>query len=209
MEVRARRVPALAAGLLAAIVLAGPVAFAAEPSADDPVASMDGLLDALITKDYASMGPFLCAEKRGLLLEQLDLSSAYIAVGVDPTEFLGALMPTVTDRSVTLVSQDATSATVAVTGLLAWTIDDDHLRSFLHTVFKAQGLDDSDDIVEENMPIVRDQMRRGVDLTNPETTMVLRDGRWLVCDDVAGISTDEAPIAPDAPAGSPAASAAS
>lgn len=209
MDRRARRLPALAAGLLAATLLGAPSALAAEPSADDPVASVNGLLDTLAAKDYAGIGPFLCAEKRGILLGQLDLASAYIAIGVDPTDFLAALTPSLTDRSVSLVSQDGGTATVAVAGHLGYTIDEGALRTFLKTVLEAQGLDASGDVIDENVPIVLEQMATGLDLTAPETTVLLRDGRWVVCDDLAGISTAEAPVASGSPAGSPAASAAS
>ncbi|MFN8621499.1 MAG: hypothetical protein U0869_12215 [Chloroflexota bacterium] len=196
MARHARRPALLASALLALPLVLVPAAgaLAAEPSATDPVASINGLLDALVGKDFGSLGGFICADRRAVLLDQLDLPTGYQAIGVDATAFLAALQPAITDRSVTLVSQDATSAEVAITGTLSYTVDDAALRDLLKQVLGVQGLDTSDASIDENLPDARDQLQAGLDLASPDTTVMLEDGHWVLCDDFAGIATTDEPL---------------
>lgn len=190
-------------GLLAISLLGAPGVLAAEPSADDPVATVDGLLDTLIAKDFAGIAPFVCAEKRAVVAERFDLEQAIggaLGEGVDVSALLAGMTVTIDGRSVTLVSNDGTTAQVAVAGSLVTAIDEATAREFLRQVLEASGQAVTDEILDQYLPLFTAQMQSGQDLADPGITVVVEEGRWLVCDDFGGVST--ATPAPTAEPGS-------
>src|SRR4051812_39060156 len=103
---RTRNHSLLAGALLALTLMVLPGgALAAGPSATDPVATVDGLLDTIVAKDFASVASFVCADKRDVVAQRFDLGQALGALGegVDLAALFAGMSVTMDDRSVTLV----------------------------------------------------------------------------------------------------------
>ena len=168
-----------------------------EPSADDPVASVNAALDTLITKQFDRMGDFACAEHRATIAARYDLGatlSAGLPDGVDPALLIDALTLVVTDRVVSLAGNDGQTATVSVAGSLVTTLDQAAARPFAAAVLEAMGQDSSDASVDAVLPGLVTQMEGTSDLAD-DLLMVLEDGRWLICEEPGAPDPTVAPTA--------------
>ncbi len=207
MKVRTRRWSVLAGGLLALSMVGAP-AIAAEPSADDPVASVNGLLDALLAKDFAGIGAFVCAEKREDVTEDFDLTQAFagMAEGVDVQALIDALVLATPDRVVTLASNDGALALVDVVATMTITLEEEAAKVFIAQLLEGQGMEATDEMVTALLPGLQAQFAEGEDLTD-QVEVVLEEGRWLVCDDLGDdADASTSPGASGEPMTSPAAS---
>lgn len=201
MRSRITRGSIVASGMLLLSVLVAPIATAAAPSADDPAATVHGLLDTLVAKDFAGIGDFVCAEKRDAVVQRFDLAAAFGSLGeeVDVEALFGGLTLSTPDRSVTVTARDDATATVAISGSLALDVSDEAARVFTGQVLEAQGLDVTDELLDQYTPLLIAQLEQPQDLAG-ELAMVVEGGAWLVCDDLG--SPTASPGA--SPAGSPA-----
>lgn len=193
-----------AAGLLTlALGLVPGAALAGAPSPDDPVATVDSLFDSLLAKDFAGIPAYVCAEKREVVSQRLNLATALGALGegIDAQALIDAMQLSMPDRSVTLVSNDGATAHVAVVGTLRIALDDAAAREFLRQVLEASGQEVTDEMLDQYLPLMKGQLETGQDLGDPDVEVTLQDGAWLVCDDFAGVST--APTAPPEPSLAP------
>ena len=189
---RTRHHPSLASVLLALTLVALPGgALAAEPSPTDPVATVDGLLDTIVAKDFAGVAPFVCADKRQVIAQRFDLEQALgaLGAGVDVASLLAGMSVTIDGRSVTLVSNDGTTAQVAVAGTLTPTVDPVVAREFLRQLLTSSGQEVTDALLDQYQPMLIAQLEATQDLADPGITVVLEGGAWLVCDDFGGVST--------------------
>ena len=207
MKVRTRRWSILAGGLLALSMVGAP-AMAAEPSADDPVASVNGLLDTLLAKDFAGIGAFVCAEKRADVTANFDLTQAFEGMpeGVDVEALIAGLVLVTPDRVVTLVSNDGALALVDVVATMTIALDEAAAAAFIGQILEAQGMEVSDEMIAMLLPELTAQFSEGEDLTE-QVEVVLEEGRWLVCEDLGDDSdASPSPAASGAPMASPMAS---
>ncbi len=203
MRSRSGRWPILASGLLAISLLGAPGTLAAEPSADDPVATVNGLLDTLVAKDFAGIGAFVCAEKRDGVVTRFDLEAQFAALGegVDVEALFAGITVTTPDRLVEVTVQDGTTATVSVTGSILLDISVDAARAFVAQVLEAEGMDVTEETLDQYTPMLIGQIEQPQDLTE-EIAMVVEDGRWLVCDDFGGPGAPQESPTPSGPAAS-------
>ena len=164
-----------------------PATVAAEPSADDPAATVNGMLDTLVAKDFAGIGAFVCAERRAAAVERFDLEAQFAALGegVDVRALFAALTVSNPDRTVEVTANDGTTATVAVGGSIVLEVDDAAAREFTRQLLEAQGLEVTDALLDEYTPQLVAGIERPQDLTDT-LTVIVEDGVWLVCDDLLG-----------------------
>ena len=139
---------------MVALVGGSGTAMAAAPSAEDPVATVDGFLDTFVAQDVAGYGQFLCAEKRDAFVARFDRSGflASLPAGVDGDALLAALTMELADRAVTLVDNDGTTATVALGGRFLMRVEDAAAREFISQLLTAQGMVVTDEVIEQTLP---------------------------------------------------------
>lgn len=182
-----------------------PVAAADGPSADDPVATVEALLDTLVAKDFASIGDFVCVAERDAAVERFDLAAQISAElgGLDVQALLDGMTISTPDRVVTEVSNDGATAVVSVSGSIAITLAEDVAREFVRQVLDSMGETVTEEILDEYTPLFVAAVEAPQDLTDPSVEVVREDGYWLVCDELG----EEEPPSPG-PTPEPGASAA-
>jgi hypothetical protein len=172
------------------------------PSATDPVATVNGLVDTMLAKDFSHLGDYVCADKKDLVTQRFDIASAFGSMpsGVDVPAFVAGLTLTVEGRSATLVSSDASNATVKLAGTLHIAASPDAAKTFVTQILQAQGMEVTDAILNQYVPVLMSQIQTSQDLATT-MTLTVENGVWLVC---GGMGLDQSP----APSGAaPAASA--
>lgn len=207
MHRRARSWTILANGLLAVSLLTAPGVAGATPSSDDPAATVNALLDAIVAKDFAGIGPLACAEKRDALTTRFDLKTQFSSLGegVDVEALFAGITITTPGRTVSVVSQDDATATVTVSGSLALEITDEAARTFVGQLLESQGMEVTEATLDQYTPLMVGQIEQTKDLTKT-IDMVYEDGAWRVC---GGFDDDAPPASPPAsatPSDGPAAS---
>lgn len=195
------------AGLaLGAALVALPGAGLVARAADSPTAAVDGILDALEAKDFAGVGPFICAERREDALASLDVSASLgeLPPGVDGAAFMDALTISLDGRSTTLVEETGDTAVVALAGTMRIAIDEAVAEEFVRSVLEASGQPATDEMVGMMLPMLMELFAEGTDMS-AELDVIREDGGWVVCDDdlVDGGSTEPDPLPSMAPAAGP------
>lgn len=203
---RARPRIALLAGAALSLLIAAPPAVAQGPSADDPAATVNGLLDTLIAKDFAGVGRYVCAAKRDAVSDRFDLQTQFAGLGegIDiPALFDGITIAT-PDRSVTVTAVDSTTATVAIGGSITLDVTDAAARTFVTQLLESQGSEVTDELLDQYTPLLVGQLETPQSLQG-EVLMALEDGVWLVCDDTFG-AAGASPVPTQTPLPEPTAS---
>lgn len=209
---RRHRISGIAAAVVLTVTLLGVPAAAqsAGPSADDPVATMDGFLDAFVAQDVAAYGQFMCVEKRDAFVARYDRSAFLTSLppGVDGAALIAAMTVDIADRTVTLESADDATATVTARGRLLVRLEDTVAREFIAQMLEAQGMVVTDEIVEQALPqLLTSFGGQATSATGQPfdrtVTLILEDGIWVICDDEFGFATPDASGAPS-PSTSPA-----
>ena len=81
----------------------------------------------------------------------------------------------------TVVSNDGTTAIVQTGGSLVIEVDETAAREFVRQLLQSEGLEGTDEEVDQYLPLMMGSFEQPEDLTE-EVTVVLEDGLWLVCD---------------------------
>jgi hypothetical protein len=182
MAIPTRRWSGLAGALLA-LALVTPASNAATPSPTDPRDSVDALLETIVAKDFAAIPPLICAEHRDAATARFDLAQAFASLPdtVDVAALIEALDVSSQDVTMEIVSNDGTTAQVAVTGSLVIEVDAEAARRFAAQLLEAQGEEVTEALLDQVTPLVVDQLETPQDLSKT-LPVVLEDGAWLVCD---------------------------
>jgi hypothetical protein len=210
MKLNAKRWSILATGVLA-LSLVGAPTLAATPSADDPVATVNTMLDAIAAKDAASVPDLICDQYKADAAQTFDIAGqiaaqfSAMAPGLDLQPFLDGLQVTVDGREVTLVSNDGTNAVVSVAGSLVIHVDEAATKDLVRALVAATGQEATDALIDAVMPSVLAQVSQPQDITS-DIAVVNENGAWLVCQPFGAGTVPSASGAPGAsPAASPAA----
>lgn len=154
------------------------------PSASDPVATVNTLLDMVVGRRFDRIASFSCPPGRAALDGGVNLAAALAASlpqGVDPSGLIDALTITIPDRAVSLVSRDGTTAVVDVKGTIVVTADQEALRPWVAGLLQALGQDASDAAVTATLPTIVAEVATSRDISG-QVHLVLSDGLWLVCE---------------------------
>jgi hypothetical protein len=194
-------VAALVIGLL---TLGGGTAIAQDPDptlapapsyqpmpAADPVAAVNGYLDAFVAKRWSTLPSLTCSLERASIASSYDpAAQTYL-----PREVVqaldDALAVEIIDRSVTLVSSDADSATVRLDGTLAWSVSDEALRTFVDALAAQSSPAPTADEKEQYFQGLRSSIDTQV--LAPEVQVVAEGGGWLTCTDIVTQAVEPSP----------------
>jgi hypothetical protein len=160
------------------------------PSATDPVATVNTLFDILIGRRFDQIVSFACAADAVDLDAHLDFKTALepnLPAGFDVQPLIDAMSITIPDRSITLVSNDGTTATVKVVGTLVVGVDQGLLRPWVKDLLVAAGEDSSDTAVEAGMATITKSMTVSKDMSR-NVNLTVENGHWVICDSSLGAS---------------------
>jgi hypothetical protein len=176
------RIPSLLAA--GALLITGTLAAAAPvAAAGSPQDTVNALFDAVNSGDSEAMAGLVCEADREAVLRQLDPATALGLEG----DLADAFRVRVDDRSVELVSQDETEATVHVTGSSSFDIEPDRIPELAQAVAVSQlGADASQEEIDMVAPMLEGLLTRTIPV-DEDLTLVNEDGQWLVCGAFLGI----------------------
>jgi len=163
--------------LLASLVLSVPVA-----AADSPEAAVNEFFDLAVAGEFSRIGEVVCAADQDAMLEAFDFGSQ---LGLDDDDALAsALTFEISDRSIEVIAQEGDTATVAVDARMTMSVPDDQIEALVRAILEADlGPDDppvSDDDVELMLGFMGSAFNQ-TQAIEQEATVVLEEGRWLVC----------------------------
>jgi hypothetical protein len=138
------------------------------------------------------------------VVTRFDLATQFsgLGEGIDIEALFAGITVTMPDRGVTVTANDGTTATVALTGSLVLDVTDEAARAFVGQLLQSQGLEVTEEILDQYTPLFMSQLEVPKDMTD-DITMAFEDGAWLVCDDFGGGGV---PSPAPAPSGGPEAS---
>jgi hypothetical protein len=160
------------------------------PSATDPVATVNTLLDVVIGRRFDQVVSFACAASAAELDSHLNFDTIFtnsMPAGTDIPGLLDTITLSIPDRVVTLVSSSGDSATVHIAGTLVIGVDEAALRPWVKTLLVNSGQDSSDATVDATLA----QIVKSLAVTAPVTrdvALTMDGGHWLVCDSSIGAS---------------------
>lgn len=174
--------------LAAALVLpaAAPVA-----AAEDPEGAVRVFIDTIAAKDFGSFPDVVCAASVDAVTEEFDLASQMEGTGIDPQAFIDAVTLSASDVATAVISSDAESALVSVSGTLAMSVDPDAFLALMTDYLVSLGMDPEDPAVAEAIASAMGELEMSRPLAT-EVEVIIEDGTWKVCGDLSGItSADE------------------
>lgn len=197
---------ALAAGLAVSLtVAASPVAL----GQDGPEAPVQGLFDAIESKDYSSLATYFCDEFADQAA-QLDFA-AQMSQGLPPdmdidiNAMLDGFSFDTGDPQIMVIDEGDGMATLSVSTTLSMSIDPEAMRPFIELLLTSFGVDE---ITDEMVDQLSTQMMAEIDAdpTQIDEQIIVKqaeDGTWQICSPI-GIGPGGAEESPS-PSASPSA----
>jgi len=170
---------------------------------DTPEAAVNAVLDAIVARHWAALGPLVCPAERDAFLQQYDLTQAFGGDGVDARPLADTMAITIDGRDVHQVSDAGDRASVHVGGTLRITVGADAEHAFVVQTLKATGQPTDDASVQSYQGFLTDALAEYADLDVEARVDRQPDGRWLLCDDLSGDTADASPDASLDPNASP------
>lgn len=182
-----------AVALAAALVLpaGAPVAAAA-----DPESAVREFIDTIVTKDFGAFAETVCADSVDAVAEEFDLAGQMEGTGIDPQAFVDAVTLSASDVATSVVTSDAESALVSVSGTLAMSVNPEAFLTLMTDYLVSLGMDPEDPEVAG----VIDAAMSELEMSRPiatEVEVVIEDGTWKVCGDLSGITSADEGETPD------------
>jgi len=160
------------------------------PSTTDPVATVNTLLDVFIGRRFDQVRTFACAASADDLDSHLNyekIVSANLPAGIDAKGLVDSMTFAIPNRTLTLTSNDGTTAVVHLVGSLVINYNQDTLRPWVKQLLTASGEDSSDASVDAAMASIVKSNSGSADLTR-DVTLTMDSGHWVICDSTLGAS---------------------
>jgi hypothetical protein len=153
---------------------------------DDPTATIQGFMDAIVAKDFEALPSYFC-EAEADQAAQFDLAAiaGEMPEGLDVQSLLDAFIFDIQLESMEVISQDETEAVVAVTGTMAMDIDPEPLVPFVEAIIEMSGMEADEATVEMFMGMMTAEFEAQSESIDTEVTLVPGETRpWLICSDL-------------------------
>jgi hypothetical protein len=150
--------------------------------AADPVAAANAYLDAFVAKDWGKLPALTCSSERESIANRYDPAAQTFFPAAGVQALMDGVTVAIADRSVTLETSDAETATVKIGGTVTWSVADDALHAFIDSLAAQQSPAPSDTDKEQLFQMLKGSIESQVMVT--EATVVKEDGGWLMCTDV-------------------------
>jgi predicted small lipoprotein YifL len=152
-------------------------------AAADPAATVKAAMDAVVNKQFDKIVDFSCAAKKDQVAGQLNPAAQLANAGMDAAttqQLLDSMTITLTGGEFTKLSETGDTAQVQMKGSLAMKFDREKLKAVVVSLLKSQGMDATDDIVNQALDQVSGQLEKGQDIDN-KVDLVKENGKWVIC----------------------------
>lgn len=169
--------------------LALTISLAAAPAAmaqDDPTATIQGFMDAVVAKDFEALPTFFCEAEAGQAAE-FDISAlaGEMPPGLDVQSLLDAFIFDIQLDDLEVVSQTDTEAVVRIAGSMAMDIDVEALVPFIEAVIEMSGLEADEATVDMFTGMMTAEFEAQAEDIDGEVTLVPgEEMAWLICSDL-------------------------
>ena len=161
--------------LLSALVLSGVLLSACGNSvANDPASVVQGMFQALQTKNISAMQSLACAEERDQIANKFNPAGSVTGV-TDSQKALDAVSIAITNLTVAKTSESGDHAVVNVKGIMTMTIDRDKLAAMM----KSGGADDAK--IANSLDLMQTMFGAGLPM-DYEVDVIKENGKWVFCD---------------------------
>ena len=186
---RMRMVAAAGSLALAISLVSAPAAFA---QGDDPLDTVNGLLDAIEAKDFESLPSFFCEEfAEGMGGLDFASISEDLPPGMDVDMLLDAFILDVELESAEVLSQTDTEAIVDMVGSMSMDINADALLPVIEGLLGSLGEEVTPDMVEMFTGIMVSEFEaQSTDISSEITLVPGETMAWVVCSDLTSGSDD-------------------
>ena len=142
-------------------------------AAADPAGVVQGMMQALTSKQVDQLQNFVCAADRDTVAAQFN-PAASLGGGLDPKAAMDAMTISIKDASYTKTSQTADKAVVHMKGTMSIAID----QAKMTALMKAAGQDDA--AISQSLGLISGMFSSGFPIDN-DVNLVQENGKWLVC----------------------------
>lgn len=149
----------------------------------DPTSTVKAALDAVVNKQFDKLVDYSCAAKKDEVASQLNPAAQLANAGMDEAttkQLLDSMNITLTGAEFTKVSEEGDKAQVQMKGMLTMKFDREKLKAVVTALLKAQGMDASDEIVNQALDQVAGQLEQGQAIDN-KVDLVKENGKWVIC----------------------------
>ena len=152
-------------------------------AAADPAATVKSAMDAVTSKQFDKIADFACAAKKEEVKGQLNPAAQLASAGMDAAttqQLLDSMNITLTGAEFTKVSESGDTAQVQMKGKLVMKFDREKLKAVVAALLKSQGMDATDEIVNQALDQVAGQLEQGQDIDN-KIDLIKENGKWVIC----------------------------
>ncbi|MBP7687807.1 MAG: hypothetical protein KA765_07870 [Thermoflexales bacterium] len=152
-------------------------------AASDPTAAVKSAMDAVVNKQFDKLVEYSCAAKKDEVAGQLNPAAQLANAGMDEAttkQLLDSMNITLTGAEFTKVSETGDKAQVQMKGTLTMKFDREKLKAVVTTLLKSQGMDATDEIVNQALDQVSGQLEQGQAIDN-KVDLVKENGKWVIC----------------------------
>ncbi len=149
----------------------------------DPTGTVKAALDAVVNKQFDKLVDYSCSAKKDEVASQLNPASQLANAGMDEAttkQLLDSMNITLTGAEFTKVSEEGDKAQVQMKGTLTMKFDREKLKAVVVALLKAQGMDATDEIVNQALDQVAGQLEQGQAIDN-KVDLVKENGKWVIC----------------------------
>ena len=152
-------------------------------AASDPTAAVKAAMDAVVNKQFDKLVEYSCAAKKDEVAGQLNPAAQLANAGMDEAttkQLLDSMNITLTGAEFTKVSEEGDKAQVQMKGTLTMKFDREKLKAVVTALLKSQGMDATDEIVNQALDQVAGQLEQGQAIDN-KVDLVKENGKWVIC----------------------------
>jgi len=159
---------------------------------DDPAATIQGFMDAVVAKDFEALPSYFC-EAQAAQAANFDMAALAeeMPPGLDVQSLLDAFIFDVTLDSIDVISQTETEAVTHVMGSMAMDIDVEVLTPFIEAIIETSGMEvDEDTIAMFTGMMLSEFEAESIEIDDDVTLVAGEEMPWLICSDL-GFGDDE------------------
>ncbi len=152
-------------------------------AAADPVATVKAAMDAVVSKQFDKIVEYSCAAKKDEVAGQLNPAAQLANAGMDEAttkQLLDSMNITLTGGEFTKISEEGDKAQVQMKGTLTMKFDREKLKTVVATLLKAQGMEATDELVNQALEQISGQLEQGQSIDN-KVDLVKENGKWVIC----------------------------
>lgn len=150
----------------------------------DPVATVKEVMAAVTNNQLEKMADFACTAQKDQVANLFNPAVQLAKAGIDADtakQLLESMDITLTHPEFTTTSESGDTAVVAMKGKLTIKIDHEKLKVVVAARLKSQGMDATDESVNQELDRVDGRLKNSIDIDS-SVDLVKENGKWVICD---------------------------